>query len=392
MIFDRYANIVASHQIEFPQYYPQPGWHEHDSDQIIESCDACIDQACVELEKLGWTRESVKVIGACLALRVHCASCASCARSRSLDQASRTSVRQRLFGVARRGSPSAAPSCGTTSVSRILSRSMSIVRKSKVSSSRASCTREKKASGRSGRRVYSVEGLRASRVTYLLSSTGLPISTYFSALKLRWMIDHWEEVKKANNEDDLCFGTVESWIVYVRHALSAVPRSMPDPLIQRLTGGANGGVHISDVSNASRTLLLNLKTLDWDPHLLKFFGIKANVLPKLVSSSEVYGKIAHGALKGVEIAGLAGDQQAALVGNKCLMRGEAKCTYGTGAFLLVCTGEDIVESKAGLLTTVNIIGDRLVTLHTHHRFIRSLTKTAPTASRCTVSRAVVRAI
>ena len=111
-------------------------------------------------------------------------------------------------------------------------------------------------------------------------------------------------------------------------------------------------MHVSDATNASRTLLMNIKTLKWDPVLLKFFGIKESVLPKIVSSAEKYGKIAYGSLKGVHIAGLAGDQQAALVGNKCLRQGEAKCTYGTGAFLLFCTGEEIVQSKHGLLTTV----------------------------------------
>lgn len=111
-------------------------------------------------------------------------------------------------------------------------------------------------------------------------------------------------------------------------------------------------MHVTDVTNASRTLLLNLRTLEWDPVLLKFFGLKGAMLPKIASSSEVYGNIAYGALKGVPIAGLAGDQQAALVGNKCLRQGEAKCTYGTGAFLLFCTGEEVVESKAGLLSTV----------------------------------------
>lgn len=123
-------------------------------------------------------------------------------------------------------------------------------------------------------------------------------------------------------------------------------------IVQGLTGGTNGGVHISDVSNASRTLLLNLRTLEWDPVLLDFFGLKASILPTLVSSSEVYGKISYGKLKGIEIAGLAGDQQAALVGNKCLKSGEAKCTYGTGAFFLFCTGEEVAESKAGLISTV----------------------------------------
>ena len=98
---------------------------------------------------------------------------------------------------------------------------------------------------------------------------------------------------------------------------------------------------------------MNLNTLQWDARLFKFFEIKESVLPKIVSSSEVYGECADGVLKGVKIAGIAGDQQAALVGNKCLKQGEAKCTYGTGAFLLACTGEDIVESKAGLITSVS---------------------------------------
>lgn len=122
--------------------------------------------------------------------------------------------------------------------------------------------------------------------------------------------------------------------------------------MQRLAGGVDQHLHITDVTNASRTLLMNLNTLQWDPRLSTFFEIKPSVLPKIVSSSEVYGTCASGVLKGVKIAGLAGDQQAALIGNKCLKQGEAKCTYGTGAFLLFCTGEDIVLSQHGLLSTV----------------------------------------
>jgi glycerol kinase len=111
-------------------------------------------------------------------------------------------------------------------------------------------------------------------------------------------------------------------------------------------------LHICEITNASRTLLCNIKTLQWEPRLLKFFGLKESILPKLVSTSEVYGKIARGALQGVPIGGLVGDQQGALIGNKCLRQGEAKCTYGTGAFLLFCTGEQIVYSQHGLLSTV----------------------------------------
>jgi glycerol kinase len=121
---------------------------------------------------------------------------------------------------------------------------------------------------------------------------------------------------------------------------------------QNLTGGVQGGIHISEVTNASRTLLLNLRKLTWDERLLTFFGFRRSILPKLVSSSEVYGHLSRGPLKGVPIGGLIGDQQGALVGNKCLRQGEAKCTYGTGAFLLFCTGKDIVNSSHGLLSTV----------------------------------------
>lgn len=173
------------------------------------------------------------------------------------------------------------------------------------------------------------EGVEALR-----EITGLPLSTYFSAIKLRWMIDNYPNVFKAHNADDLCFGTIESWIVY------------------NLLGGPKTNIHISEVSNASRTLLLNTATLKWEQSLVDFFGFRPSILPKLVSTSEVYGNISYGPLTGVPIGGLVGDQQGALIGNKCLTRGEAKCTYGTGAFLLFCTGHDIVKSNHGLLSTI----------------------------------------
>lgn len=124
---------------------------------------------------------------------------------------------------------------------------------------------------------------------------------------------------------------------------------------QNLVGGVRTGLHITEVTNASRTLLLNLHTLKWEPSLLEFFGLRESILPKLVSSSEVYGEISSGPLKGVKIGGLIGDQQGALVGNKCFKKGEAKCTYGTGAFLLFCTGPDVVKSSHGLLGTARPI-------------------------------------
>ncbi|MCV2423868.1 glycerol kinase, partial [Paucibacter sp. DJ4R-1] len=124
-------------------------------------------------------------------------------------------------------------------------------------------------------------------------------------------------------------------------------------MVYNLTGGVNGGLHIIDVTNASRSLLMDLKTLQWSEPMLKFFGFKSSILPKIVSNSEVYGSIVKGKpLEGVRIAGIVGDQQGALVGNKCLKAGEAKNTYGTGAFLLFCTGDEVVLSKNGLISTV----------------------------------------
>lgn len=123
---------------------------------------------------------------------------------------------------------------------------------------------------------------------------------------------------------------------------------------QNLLGGVEKRIHIAEVTNASRTLLLDMTTLKWELCLLNFFGLRESILPRLVSTSEVYGNIASGPLAGIPIGGLVGDQQAALIGNKCLTQGEAKCTYGTGAFLLFCTGNEIVKSSHGLISTVRL--------------------------------------
>lgn len=165
------------------------------------------------------------------------------------------------------------------------------------------------------------------------ANPSLPLSTYFSATKLRWLLDNVPEVQKAHDSDDLMFGTVESWVLW------------------NLTGGIDGGLHLTDVTNASRTMLMNIRTTEWDKDCLDFFGIRASCLPKIVSNAEVYGKISCGSFKGLPIAGMIGDQQAALVGNKCVELGSAKNTYGTGAFMLFNTGEEVVPSNYGLLTT-----------------------------------------
>jgi glycerol kinase len=166
------------------------------------------------------------------------------------------------------------------------------------------------------------------------SKTGLPLTTYFSGLKICWILEHVKDIRELAEAGDVLFGNIDSFLVW------------------HLTGGPNGGIHITDVTNASRTQLMNLETLSWDAELLDAFGIPKAMLPSIRSSAEVYAHVKEPALKDVPIAGILGDQQAALVGQTCFRPGEAKNTYGTGCFLLMNTGERAVRSNHGLLTTV----------------------------------------
>lgn len=164
--------------------------------------------------------------------------------------------------------------------------------------------------------------------------TGLPLATYFSALKIRWLLENIPGLRGQAEAGEILFGNVDTFLVW------------------NLTGGTQGGIHVTDVSNASRTQLMNLETLSWDPTILGALGIPINLLPQIRSSSERYGASPLEAIKDVSIAGILGDQQAALVGQTCFKAGEAKNTYGTGCFLLMNTGNKIVHSAYGLLTTV----------------------------------------
>jgi glycerol kinase len=170
-------------------------------------------------------------------------------------------------------------------------------------------------------------------ITY---KSGLPIAPYFSGSKMHWLIENSLEVKSAIAAGTARFGTVDSWLLW------------------NLSGGVQGGVHFTDVTNASRTLLMNLETLQWDDELLGYFGIPRNLLPEIKSSSEIYATTnPHGPLgSAVPIAGILGDQHAAMVGQVCFERGESKTTYGTGNFALLNTGTEIVRSSNGLLSTV----------------------------------------
>ncbi len=186
------------------------------------------------------------------------------------------------------------------------------------------------------RTAANLEKLTEAERNLITHKSGLTIAPYFSGSKMQWLINNSEAVKASIASGTARFGTIDSWLLW------------------NLSGGTQGGVHLTDVSNASRTLLMNLETLDWDDELLSILGVPRSVLPTIASSSEVYAQTsAHGPLgAAVPIAGILGDQQAAMVGQACFNRGESKTTYGTGNFALLNTGEEIVRSKNGLLTTV----------------------------------------
>ena len=175
------------------------------------------------------------------------------------------------------------------------------------------------------------------------AKTGLPIATYFSGPKIKWILDNVDGVRARAESGDVVFGNIDTWVIWL------------------LTGGPDGGAHVTDVTNASRTMMMNLETLDWDDEILGILGVPRAMLPEIRASSETYGE-ARNELAGIAVAGDLGDQQAALFGQTCFSVGEAKNTYGTGNFLLLNTGNEAVQSKSGLLTTLAYkIGDQPAT-------------------------------
>ncbi|PRQ50559.1 glycerol kinase [Rosa rugosa] len=280
IIYDHLARPVGSHQVEFTQVYPEAGWVEHDPMEILESVRVCMAKALDKATADGHNVDSgLKAIGL-------------------TNQRETTLVWSKSTG------------CPLyNAIVWMDARTSSVCRKL-----------EKELSG--GR-------------THFSEICGLPISTYFSAMKLLWLMENVDTVKEAIKSGDALFGTIDTWLIW------------------NLTGGLKGGVHVTDVSNASRTMLMNLKTLEWDQPTLDTLGISATILPKIVSNSEVIGNIAIGwPITGIPISGCLGDQHAAMLGQAC-RKGEAKSTYGTGAFILLNTGEEITLSKHGLLSTLS---------------------------------------
>lgn len=279
ILFDTTGKIVLSHQVEFEQKYPEPGWVEQDPLLILSTVRTCVDEVYKQYEakKIG-SKEDIKAVGI-------------------TNQRESTVLWDKTTGKPLYNAIIWSDGRTQTTCAKLL----------------------EKANG--DRDV-------------MREKTGLPISTYFSGIKFRWMLDNVPEVKKACDENRALFGTIDTWLVW------------------NLTGGVGKGLHITDVTNASRTMMMDIRSLKWDPELCKFLGVPDNLLPEIKSSSEVYGNLTEGPLIGIPIAGILGDQQAAVVGQGCFQVGEAKSTYGTGCFMLYNTGEHIVNSTHGLLTTV----------------------------------------
>jgi glycerol kinase len=273
IVFDRSGRIISAAQKEHQQIYPRPGWVEHDPCEIWRCTGEVIDAA---LAQTGLRASDLAGVGIA-------------------NQRETTIVWNR-----RTGAP----------VTNAI-----VWQDVRVADDVASFAK----AGGSDR---------------FRAKTGLPLSTYFSGLKLRWILEHVPGARGQAESGDLLFGTVDSFLVW------------------QLTGGRDGGIHVTDVTNASRTQLMNLSTLDWDPEILKEFHIPEALLPKIGVSSGIIGEIRQTSLAGVPIAGVLGDQQGALVGQACFLPGDAKNTYGTGCFLLMNTGETPVQSRYGLLTTV----------------------------------------
>ncbi|OAQ61705.1 glycerol kinase 2 [Pochonia chlamydosporia 170] len=280
LIFNKSGEVVALHQIEFKQIYPNPGWHEHDPEELISSVEHCIDGAVKKFETQGHSRDQIVAVGI-------------------TNQRETTVVWDKTTGKAL-----------YNAIVWTDTRNVEIVRRLKT-------------------RIGSGE---------LTDRCGLPLSTYSSVGRLLWLLENVPEVKDTYEKGNLAFGTVDSWLAY------------------KLNGGTARNVHVSDPSNASRTMFMNIHTLEYDAELIDWFRIdrKKVALPKIVRSAdaEAYGSLATTSLKGIKIMGCLGDQSAALVGQKGFKPGLAKNTYGTGCFLLYNVGEKPVISTHGLLSTV----------------------------------------
>ncbi|CAF0880998.1 unnamed protein product [Rotaria sordida] len=270
--------LITYHQESIQISTPNPGWVEQDPNEILEKTILCMEKAVEKLGELGYDKSDIKVIGV-------------------TNQRETTILWDKKTG-------------------KVLHNAIVWL---------------------DARTQETVDFLLRQFNTHrdcLQEQCGLPLSTYFSALKIRWLIDNNHHIREAIKENRCLFGTVDSWLLY------------------NLLSDDKNTVHVTDVTNASRTMLMNIRDLKWDPKLCEFFGIPEHILPEIKSSATIFGYINKGLLQGIPVGAVLGDQQAALVGQQCLTKGTAKSTYGTGCFILYNTGEDLAYSRNGLLTTV----------------------------------------
>lgn len=280
MIFDHSGRVVSVSQKEHEQIYPKPGWVEHDPKEIWARCQEVLAEA---LEKAGASTDDIAALG--------------------------------------------------------------------ITNQRETAVVWDRNTGEPVMNAIVWQDTRTDRLVDELGAeggqdrfrerVGLPLATYFSGPKVRWILDNLDGARGRAEAGDLMFGNIDTWLIW------------------NLTGGTDGGLHITDVSNASRTMLMDLNTLAWDEAIASAIGVPMSMLPEIRASSELYGEVTSGSFAGIKIAGDLGDQQAATFGQTCFSPGEAKNTYGTGNFLLLNTGTDVVHSKSGLITTVGYrIGDQ----------------------------------
>jgi glycerol kinase len=279
MVFNHQGRVEAVSQKEHEQIYPKPGWVEHDPKEIWARCQEVLEEA---VASAGASKDDIAGLGI-------------------TNQRETTVVWDRNTGEPVHN----ALVWQDTRTDKLVDE-------------------------------LSADGGQAR----FQEKVGLPLATYFSGPKVRWILDNVDGARERAEAGDLMFGNIDTWCIW------------------NLTGGTNGGLHITDVTNASRTMLMDLKTLSWDEEIAGIIGVPTSMLPEIRASSDVYGEVASGGLQGIPIAGDLGDQQAATFGQACLSPGEAKNTYGTGNFLLLNTGTEAVQSKSGMLTTLGYkIGD-----------------------------------
>jgi len=272
IVFDRHGQLVSVAQYEHKQHFPKPGWVEHDALEIWRNVERLAPMA---LRQAGITADQVAALGIA-------------------NQRETTVLWDRRTGLPV-GHAIVWQDTRTDDLVRSLERTPG-----------------------------------ADRVQHLC---GLPLATYFSGPRVRWLLDHTPGLRERAERGEILFGTMETWLIW------------------NLTGGVEGGSHVTDVTNASRTMLMDVRTLTWSDESLAFFGLPRAMLPEIKPSMAAFGR-ATAAFPGVRIGAALGDQQAALFGQTCFTPGEAKCTYGTGSFLLLNTGTELVRSTHGLLSTV----------------------------------------